>query len=109
MESPRTLGRTVFDVWLDRGRAEGRAEGHAEGRAEGRAEGHAEGHAEKEAASLREAVAAIARFFARKNLPWDAYARDVQAVSTLQDALDLLTDLSTAPDPVAFLRERFGR
>jgi hypothetical protein len=89
MESPKILRRTVFDVW--------------------REEGHAEGHAEKEAADFRKDLTAMAQFFARKNLPWDVYGPDIEAVRTHDAMMDLLVDLATVADPAAFLRERFGR
>ncbi len=101
MESPKILGGTIFEKW--------REEGHAEGHAEGRAEGHAEGRAEKEAADLRKDLASIAQLFARKNLAWDVYGPEVEAIGTHDAMMDLMLDLATAADPAAFLRERFGR
>ena len=89
MESPKILGGTIFEKW--------------------REEGHAEGHAEKEAADLRKDLASIAQLFARKNLAWDVYGPEVEAIRTHDAMMDLMLDLATAADPAAFLRERFGR
>ncbi len=80
-----------------------------EGREEGRAEGAAEGEARKERELLREQLDTGQAFFARKGLPWDPYAADVEALPSHREATDFLLDLATAADLGAFLEHRLVR
>ncbi len=92
MSSPEVVRKRFWEVWADEGRQEGRVEGEAR----------------KEQQLRREQLDAVKAFFARKGLPWDAYAADVEGLPSHHEATDFLVDLATAADMGAFLKQRFG-
>ncbi len=109
MSNPEVVRKRFWEVWSEEARVLGREEGREEGRVEGEADGEARGRAEGERRLLREQLDAIRAFFARKGLPWETYAANVEGLPSHREATDFLVDLATAADMRTFLKERFGR
>ena len=56
----------------------------------------------------RQQQEAILRFLERKGISRSSYQKDIERFRRGSDATDFFLDIATAPDPAAFLKEKFG-